>query len=42
MKMKILKSLEDFKFKITRWENDGFDYDLYKDLMPNLGYINLI
>ena len=42
MKMKILKNLEDFKFKISRWEHDGFDYNLYKDLMPNLGYVNLI
>ena len=39
MKMKYLKSLEDFRNKIRRWEPDGCDC---KDFVSNLGYVNLI
>ena len=41
MKMKNLKSLEDFRNKIRRWGPDGSDCKLCKDFVLSLGYINL-
>ena len=40
--MKNLKSLEDFKNKIRRWELDGFDCKLWKDIVSNSGFVNLV
>ena len=42
MEMKNLKSLEDFKNKIRRWELDGFDCKLWKDIVSNSGFVNLV
>ena len=42
MEIKILKSLEDFRNKIRRWEPDGCDCKLGKDIVSNLGYVNLV
>ena len=42
MEMKNLKSLEDFKNKIRKWEPDGCDCKLCKDFVSNLGYVNLV
>ena len=42
MKMKTLKSLEDFKNKIRKWEPDGCDCKLCKDFVSNLGYVSLV
>ena len=42
MEMKNLKSLEDFKNKIRRWEPDGCDYKLCKDFASNLGCVSLV
>ena len=42
MKIKNLKSLEDFKNKIRKWEPDGFDPKLCKDFVSNLGYVSLV
>ena len=42
MEMRNLKSLQDFKNKIIRWEPDGCDCKLYKDFVSNLGYVNLV
>ena len=38
MEMKNLKSFEDFKNKIRRWELGGCDCKLYRDFVSNLGY----
>ena len=35
-------SFEDFRNKIKRWEHDGCDSKLYKDLVSNFGYVNLV
>ena len=37
-----LKSLEDFRNKIRRWQPDGCDRKLCKDFVSNLGYVNLV
>ena len=42
METKNLKSLEDFKNKIRKWEPDGSDCKLLKDFVPNLGYVSLV
>ena len=42
MEMKNLKSLEDFKNKIRKWELDGCDCKLCKDFLSNLGYVSLV
>ena len=42
MEMKNLKSLEDFKNKIRKWEPDGCDCKLCKDFLSNLGYVSLV
>ena len=42
MKMKNLKSLEDFKNKIRTWEPYKCDYKLFEDFVSNLGYVNLV
>ena len=42
MEMKNLKSLEDFKNKIRKWEPAGCDCKLYKDFVSNLGYVSLV
>ena len=42
MKIKKLKSLEDFKNKIIKWEPDGWDSKLFKDFVSNLGYVSLV
>ena len=38
MEMKNLKSFEDFKNKIRRWELGGCDCKLCRDFVSNLGY----
>ena len=40
--MNNLKSLADFENKIRRWEPDGYDCKLCKDIASNLGYTNLV
>ena len=42
VELKHLKSLEDFKNKIRRWEPDGCDCKLCKDFVSNLGYVSLV
>ena len=42
MEMKNLKSLEDFKNKIRKWEPDGFDCKLCKDFVSHLRYVSLV
>ena len=42
MQIRNLKSLEDFRNKIRRWEPDGCDCKLCKDFVLNLGYVNLV
>ena len=42
MEMKNLKSFEDLKNKIRKWEPDGCDCKLCKDFESNLGYVNLV
>ena len=42
MEMKNLKSLEDFKNKIRKWDPDGCDCKLCKDFVSNLGYVSLV
>ena len=42
MEKKNLKSLQDFKNKIKRWETDESDCKLCKDFVSNLGYVNLV
>ena len=42
VEMKNLRSLEDFKNKIRRWEPDGCDCKLCKEFVSNLGYVNLV
>ena len=42
MDMKNLKSLQDFKNKIRKWEPDGFDCKLCKDFVSSLGYVSLV
>ena len=42
MEMKNLKSLEDFRNKIRRWEPDGCDCKLCKDSVSNLRYVSLV
>ena len=39
---KKLKSLEDFKNKIRRWELDECHIKLCKDFVSKLGYVNLV
>ena len=42
VEMKNLRSLEDFKNKIRRWESDGCDCKPCKEFVSNLGYVNLV
>ena len=42
MEMKCLKSLEDFRNKIRRWEADECDCKLCQVFVSNLGYVNLV
>ena len=42
MEMKNLKSLEDFKNEIRKWELDGCDVKLCKDFVSDLGYASLV
>ena len=42
MEMKNLKSLEDFRNKIRRWEPEGRDCKLCKDFVSNSGYVSLL
>ena len=42
MEMRNLKSLEDFKNKVRKWEPDGCDCKLCKDFVPNLGYVSFV
>ena len=42
MEMKNLKSLEDFKNKIRKWEPGGCDCKLCKDIVLNLGHASLV
>ena len=42
MEMRNLKSLEDFKNKIRKWEPAGCDCKLYKDFVSNLGHVSLV
>ena len=42
MEMKNLKSLEDFKNKIRKWEPHGCDCKLCKGFVSNLGYVSLV
>ena len=42
IEMKNLKSYEDFRNKIKRWELDRCDCKLCKDFVSNLGYVNQI
>ena len=42
MEMKNLKSLEDFRNKIRRWEPEGCDCKLCNDFVSNLGYVSLL
>ena len=42
MKMKNLKSLEEFTNKIRKWEPDGCDCKLCKNFASNLGYVNSV
>ena len=40
--MKNLKSLEDFRNKIRRWEPEGCDCKFCNNFMSNLGYVSLL
>ena len=42
METKNLKSLEDIKNKVRKWEPDGCDCKLCKDFLSNLGYVILV
>ena len=42
MEMRNLKSFEDFKNKVRKWEPDGCDCKLCKDFVSNLGYVSLV
>ena len=42
MEIRNLKSLEDFRNNIRRWEPDECDCKLCKDFVSNLVYLNLV
>ena len=42
MEIKNMKSLEDFKYKIRKWEPDGYDCKLCKDFVSRLGRVNWV